>query len=68
MLTIRQIYQEDYPGGKKVSYQYSSEKYYEVGVDRKDDGYFNVIILAPSEELLDDISGHWCDSFRSHHL
>ncbi len=39
MLTIRQIYQEDYPGGKKVSYQYSSEKYYEVGVERKDDGW-----------------------------
>ncbi|SOC43232.1 GNAT family N-acetyltransferase [Ureibacillus acetophenoni] len=39
MLSIRQIYKEDYPAGKKVSYQYTSQKYYEIIYGRTDKGW-----------------------------
>jgi len=39
MLTIRQIHQKNYPTGKKVFYKYTSEKYYEIHKERKDNGW-----------------------------
>ncbi|MDW0116512.1 GNAT family N-acetyltransferase [Sporosarcina thermotolerans] len=39
MLTVRQIYQKDYPNGKKVFYKYTSEKYYNIHIDRNDNGW-----------------------------
>jgi ribosomal protein S18 acetylase RimI-like enzyme len=39
MVTIRQIYQKDYPTGKKVSYKYRSERYYETHIERNDNGW-----------------------------
>ncbi|CAM5209048.1 Acetyltransferase (GNAT) family protein OS=Ureibacillus acetophenoni OX=614649 GN=SAMN05877842_11531 PE=4 SV=1 [Ureibacillus acetophenoni] len=39
MLSIRQIYKEDYPAGKKVSFQYTSEKYYEILSERTENGW-----------------------------
>ena len=34
MLKIRQIYAQDYPTGKKVLYTYTSDKYYDVRIER----------------------------------
>ena len=39
MITIRQIYQKNYPTGKKVFYEYTSEKYYDIHKERKDNGW-----------------------------
>lgn len=39
MLTIRQINQENYPEGKKITYQYISEKYYKVQIEKKETGW-----------------------------
>lgn len=39
MLSIRQIYQKDFPTGKKVVYQYTSEKYYDIHIDKKENGW-----------------------------
>lgn len=39
MLSIRQIYQKDYPTGKKVFYKYMSDKYYEIHTERKINGW-----------------------------
>ncbi|WP_332649536.1 GNAT family N-acetyltransferase [Lysinibacillus sp. 54212] len=39
MLTVRQIYQKDYPKGKKAVYKYTSEKYYEISMPRRDNGW-----------------------------
>ena len=35
MLTIRQIFQKDYPQGKIVSYKYTSNKYYDVSIKKR---------------------------------
>lgn len=35
MLNVRQIYQKNYPTGKKVFYKYISEKYYKIRTERK---------------------------------
>ncbi|MGV2939345.1 GNAT family N-acetyltransferase [Mesobacillus sp. LC4] len=39
MVTIRQIYQKDYFAGKKVFYEYTSEKYYDIHIEQKDNGW-----------------------------
>jgi ribosomal protein S18 acetylase RimI-like enzyme len=39
MVSIRQIYQKDYPTGKKVFYEYTSEKYYDIQFVRKHNGW-----------------------------
>lgn len=39
MLTIRRIYQKNYPMGKQVFYQYTSEKYYEIQMETSNDGW-----------------------------
>lgn len=39
MLTIRQVYQKDYPAGKQMLYKYTSEKYYEMRMERKNNGW-----------------------------
>ena len=39
MVTIRQIYQKDFPAGKKVVYKYTSEKYYENHIERQNNGW-----------------------------
>ncbi|MGM0752821.1 MAG: GNAT family N-acetyltransferase [Bacillota bacterium] len=39
MVTIRQIYQKNYTTGKKVFYKYTSEKYYDIHIERKDNSW-----------------------------
>lgn len=39
MLTIRQIYQKDYPTGKQVFYNYTSDKYYEIHMETNHNGW-----------------------------
>lgn len=39
MLSIRQVYQDDYSAGKKVSYRYTSDKYYEIIYERTNNGW-----------------------------
>lgn len=39
MLSIRQIFQKDYPTGKKVLYKYKSEKYFETHVEITENGW-----------------------------
>lgn len=39
MLTIRQVYQNDYPMGKQVFYNYTSEKYYEIHMETHNNGW-----------------------------
>ncbi|WP_339252712.1 GNAT family N-acetyltransferase [Sporosarcina sp. FSL W8-0480] len=39
MLTVHQIYQSDYPTGKKVFYKYTSEKYYNIQIDKNANGW-----------------------------
>ncbi|MDH6595645.1 GNAT family N-acetyltransferase [Bacillus aerius] len=39
MLTIRRIYQKNYPKGKQVYYQYTSEKYYDIHMETSHNGW-----------------------------
>ncbi|MHC0039412.1 GNAT family N-acetyltransferase [Pseudoneobacillus sp. C159] len=39
MITIRRITKEDYPNGKKVIYQYSSEQYYDLSIIENENGW-----------------------------
>ncbi|MCM3196926.1 hypothetical protein [Priestia megaterium] len=39
MLTIRQIHQKNYFTGEKVFYEYTSEKYYDTHIERKDNDW-----------------------------
>ncbi|GKV57733.1 hypothetical protein NCCP2222_36800 [Sporosarcina sp. NCCP-2222] len=39
MLSIQQIYKENYPAGKKIMFQYTSEKYYDVVFEEIDKGW-----------------------------
>lgn len=39
MLTIKRIYKEDYPTGKKVMFSYTSEKYYQILSEKIDNGW-----------------------------
>lgn len=50
MLTIRRIYQKNYPKGKQVFYQYTSEKYYEIHMDTSSNGWN----IALKEEVFED--------------
>lgn len=44
MVSIRQIYVEEYPVGKKVIFQYTSEKYYKVRSEKVENGwYFSLV-------------------------
>ncbi|MGN7477702.1 GNAT family N-acetyltransferase [Solibacillus silvestris] len=43
MLTVRQIYQQDYPAGKKVFYKYTSEQYYNIRMERKENGWIFIL-------------------------
>ncbi|MEO4052994.1 GNAT family N-acetyltransferase [Solibacillus sp. CAU 1738] len=58
MLTVRQIFSKDYPSGKKVFYKYTSEKYYELHIERKDKGWnFSLIeerFVAPFVKKLEE--------------
>lgn len=49
MITIRQIYQKDYLSGKKVIYKYESKRYYEVLIERKENGWNFSLIDKPFE-------------------
>ncbi|MFY0742770.1 GNAT family N-acetyltransferase [Solibacillus silvestris] len=39
MLTVRQIHKKNYPMGKKVFYNYTSEKYYEIYMEATQNGW-----------------------------
>ena len=49
MVTIRRIDQKNYPMGKQVSYQYTSEKYYKVQTDANSTGW----IISLTEEVFE---------------
>ncbi|GIN74886.1 hypothetical protein J14TS2_53610 [Bacillus sp. J14TS2] len=39
MINIRRVNKEDYPNGKKVIYQYSSDQYYDISIMEKESGW-----------------------------
>ncbi|KGR79437.1 GNAT family N-acetyltransferase [Ureibacillus manganicus] len=39
MVSIRQIYLEEYPVGKKITFQYTSKKYYKVHSEKTENGW-----------------------------
>ncbi|WP_223702196.1 GNAT family N-acetyltransferase [Sutcliffiella deserti] len=53
MVTIRQIYQKNYPTGKKVFYKYTSEKYYEFYFESNDKGWNFSLIEGTFKELFE---------------
>lgn len=49
MITIKRIYKDDFPEGKKITYSYTSEKYYNVLSEKHDNGW----TFTLKEELFD---------------
>ncbi|MEK4629169.1 GNAT family N-acetyltransferase [Solibacillus sp. FSL R7-0682] len=58
MLTIRQIFQKDYPQGKIVSYKYTSNKYYDVSIKKTETSWQISLeeekLANPFEKLLEE--------------
>jgi ribosomal protein S18 acetylase RimI-like enzyme len=50
MINIRKISKEEYPNGKKVIYQYSSEQYYDLSISDKENGWSINLVERNFEE------------------
>lgn len=50
MIHIRKVYKKDYPNGKKVIYQYQSEKYYDLSIKEIGSGWSIDLVMKEYDE------------------
>lgn len=53
MINTRRVTKEDYPSGKKVIYQYSSQKYYDISITDNVKGWSIELVAKDFEEKLE---------------